>query len=557
MSTDQTESANTPMSQLDPPFDWKGIFNSALPRYRPAIIDLACNHNSNLVFSCNGDAVADFTRFYPLLVTVNWKADLFILNPPGNQRWNRSWLKNLSQSECAAVRTAFTAQDNNEDQDTIDSTVAALCLALDFCSACGEGYLIANEETLQRLILGENAPHRFLAAHVWAHIIINAPSFAVSVIYFAREHMVGCQFNKTILNRSAAESICFEFCDGRLEFRRGAVIKQYAYTRNTIELWNATCKRLNGNPFNLTDTKTESCFTATLGLGNVKYFDAGEFLESDVEFIISSLQTKSKNPEIKVPQVILCPSNFECGGVFLGPMPDKSIQLNFVKIDSLMEDMPWDGKLRIQHQIALFCIKNKMHSYIYTCFHQHLRLKEFAPEECLKAWVRAALNNEDIVDSFRNSADHVVVGGLVFTKNEFVGKKLAAFEKEEMEKQASVEASLLRQSQFDCFIYLMEDLRNKTFKIGRSKTPGKRERTLQSEVPEIVMRFSIPADDAHERELHDHFESKRLRGEWFMLTNEDLVWIVNFLKTNGDVSRAIVDTRWLGEIHLMAAPLKI
>jgi hypothetical protein len=118
-----------------------------------------------------------------------------------------------------------------------------------------------------------------------------------------------------------------------------------------------------------------------------------------------------------------------------------------------------------------------------------------------------------------------------------------------------MESELLRRSNFDCFIYLMEDLRNRSFKIGRSKTPGKRERTLQSEVPQVVMRFSIPAEEECERQLHGHFESKRFRGEWFTLTNDDLVWIVAFLKANGDPSRAIMDYNWLGNIHFASTPI--
>jgi hypothetical protein len=101
----------------------------------------------------------------------------------------------------------------------------------------------------------------------------------------------------------------------------------------------------------------------------------------------------------------------------------------------------------------------------------------------------------------------------------------------------------------------MEDLRNKTFKIGRSKTPGKRERTLQSEVPQIVMRFSVPAEEAHEKQLHDRFQSRRMRGEWFALTNDDLVWIVEFLKVSGDSFRAVVDYQWLGAIHFASSPI--
>jgi hypothetical protein len=67
------------------------------------------------------------------------------------------------------------------------------------------------------------------------------------------------------------------------------------------------------------------------------------------------------------------------------------------------------------------------------------------------------------------------------------------------------------------------------------------------------MRFSIPAEEAHERQLHEHFDEKRKRGEWFELSNDDLAWIVAFMKTNGDASRAIIDYHWLGTISFNAS----
>ncbi|MDQ6632997.1 MAG: GIY-YIG nuclease family protein [Verrucomicrobiota bacterium] len=94
----------------------------------------------------------------------------------------------------------------------------------------------------------------------------------------------------------------------------------------------------------------------------------------------------------------------------------------------------------------------------------------------------------------------------------------------------------------------MEDLRNGLFKIGQSQTPEKREITLQSEVPEISLRFYIPAHDTAERELHDLFEEKRVRGEWFGLAPEDLLSVIEFLKQHGDLPRASVDYEWLGKI---------
>ena len=64
----------------------------------------------------------------------------------------------------------------------------------------------------------------------------------------------------------------------------------------------------------------------------------------------------------------------------------------------------------------------------------------------------------------------------------------------EEDRRVSVDLDRLRKTGFRTFLYVMEDTRNGYFKIGHSKTPGKRERTLQSEVPSVTLRFSIPAD---------------------------------------------------------------
>jgi hypothetical protein len=102
----------------------------------------------------------------------------------------------------------------------------------------------------------------------------------------------------------------------------------------------------------------------------------------------------------------------------------------------------------------------------------------------------------------------------------------------------------------------MEDLRNGLFKIGRSVTPEKRQRTLQSEVPQVQMRISIPAEEEHEKELHENFSGKRIRGEWFSLDADDLVHVVSFLKQNGDADRVWLDNEWFGIICFRANPKK-
>lgn len=86
-----------------------------------------------------------------------------------------------------------------------------------------------------------------------------------------------------------------------------------------------------------------------------------------------------------------------------------------------------------------------------------------------------------------------------------------------------------------CYVYLMQDLSTSYYKIGLSKTPEYRERTLQSEKPTIRMicHKKLPSRkiaEAFERALHNAFADKRIRGEWFNLDENDVVQIEESLK---------------------------
>lgn len=72
------------------------------------------------------------------------------------------------------------------------------------------------------------------------------------------------------------------------------------------------------------------------------------------------------------------------------------------------------------------------------------------------------------------------------------------------------------------YVYVMLDSNTGYFKIGRSKTPFKRERTLQSQNPEYSLLFYWQRSQKLETELHHEFRKKRMRGEWFKLTIDDL-----------------------------------
>jgi hypothetical protein len=150
--------------------------------------------------------IHDVTLLAPLLEQTNFRADLFVLNPPWDLHWHRARLNHLADSELDSVSEAFGALDPRLGKDTIDSSVATLLLALHHCSPRGEGYLITNAATANRLILDENAPHHALAKHIWATIkfpmslfnsvpsvssVVKSDSPQAIALYFARDHEDG------------------------------------------------------------------------------------------------------------------------------------------------------------------------------------------------------------------------------------------------------------------------------------------------------------------------------------------------------------------------------
>ena len=77
------------------------------------------------------------------------------------------------------------------------------------------------------------------------------------------------------------------------------------------------------------------------------------------------------------------------------------------------------------------------------------------------------------------------------------------------------------------FVYLLKS-NTGHWKIGRATDPNNRLKTFGIQLPfEVEFEHLIPTDNMAEAEqmLHDHFASKRLRGEWFDLSPEDVAYI--------------------------------
>jgi hypothetical protein len=236
------------------PTEWARALSRALTRYRPAIVDLTSGNGQLLAGSRGrgtgrllgvelqpglagpGSAInADITNLHGLLVGARFEADCFVLNPPWDLHWYREALAWLGASDLPAVRVAFMERDGRTPSDCIDSFVGTLAMALDRCSDFGEGFIIGNEATIQRLLLGPNAPHGALAGHVWAHLVVPSnicdpkASGQTGILYFARGHTAGVQIEHPCSDVVACASLCDHIFSQRLKCRHGAEPKPYTH----------------------------------------------------------------------------------------------------------------------------------------------------------------------------------------------------------------------------------------------------------------------------------------------------------------------------------------
>ena len=269
-----SNAAEKGQSQFFTPLPFGRRLAEALPKIRPTVLDLNCGAGHLLQASvmdktvrllgadidpCRGKAVEgvsnvpfhrityDATLLYPILKEIGFTADLLVLNPPWRLFFYRDKLAPLAESGLAAVRQAFKGIEEGIPKGTIDSTIAMLLIALDLCTVYGEGLLIANNATLDRLLFRSGAPHNAVTKHIWAHLIIPGnpmtglnncqwqedEQFYTGVIYFAREHTTG------------PKQYRWPEIPERL-YRQGAEIRnEYMARQDSVQLWQAARERIN------------------------------------------------------------------------------------------------------------------------------------------------------------------------------------------------------------------------------------------------------------------------------------------------------------------------
>lgn len=80
------------------------------------------------------------------------------------------------------------------------------------------------------------------------------------------------------------------------------------------------------------------------------------------------------------------------------------------------------------------------------------------------------------------------------------------------------------------YLYLALNEDTNLFKIGYSKNPIFREKTLQSQEPNIFNIKIWECERKVETKMHRLFREKRVRGEWFNLNIDDLIELNNQLE---------------------------
>lgn len=296
-SLEASKNGGVGQSAFFTPLEFGRMCAIPLPEIRETLVDLSAGSGQLLIASSNNTTriglaldiencrtkftekwprpdilriAGDSCKVYGLLKEISFEADCFTLNPPWSLHFYRENLSKLVESDVETVRKAYGRQDSTNGPDCIDSTIAQMMMALDLMTDRGEGFLIANDATLERLILKDDAPYGELASHVWARVILKGnpmtgeakqtfdkeKDFETGVIWFAKAHYDGldrdARMRADYLKRSdAAEEYrgvgsSFEECVEQIRMRRNrlrsgvSIVGKYNLREDSQDLWRST-----------------------------------------------------------------------------------------------------------------------------------------------------------------------------------------------------------------------------------------------------------------------------------------------------------------------------
>jgi hypothetical protein len=119
--------------------------------------------------------------------------------------------------------------------------------------------------------------------------------------------------------------------------------------------------------------------------------------------------------------------------------------------------------------------------------------------------------------------------GLVFDLDEL--RECISALKWRIEVLERADEERIKRAKRPSYVYMMIDQRNGRYKIGRSIDPCKRERTLQSEVPETeLMGYCLEGRGISEKILHRRYKLRKVRGEWYNLLASEVKEVLSEMR---------------------------
>jgi hypothetical protein len=98
---------------------------------------------------------------------------------------------------------------------------------------------------------------------------------------------------------------------------------------------------------------------------------------------------------------------------------------------------------------------------------------------------------------------------------------------------------------YNIYLITTEYFGKKVYKIGRTKRPIEKRlnelRTSNANPLEVLFVYKTNWGTQVERRLHTNFRKKRMEGEWFNLTEEDVKNFTNLCKEYSDMYQMLYD----------------
>lgn len=235
------------------------------------------------------------------------------------------------------------------------------------------------------------------------------------------------------------------------------------------------------------------------------------------------IEINNNNPSGNINNVVVGLQK-HCYGVSVKKDPVENYQLFYINGQNKLEGDSLQLSLKMKHRenLTFFFSSFLAHNYedldpidVFNTFQSQTR-------SMLETVGFFTVDNET-VDKYENPT-FMAVGSRGIIKINFIDRLTVyreLFEKSQFTLDSTMDAE---------YVYLMLNKRNNYIKIGKSKNPIFREKTLQADEPDVELIVAWQASSTVEKELHRLFPTRRKRGEWFDLNLKDMKAIRDYMK---------------------------